>query len=82
MGVEGRSMKGIKLSFLAALLVGGLALSPSLLSGKADYTKKEKKPCTYCHVKAGSKDLNDVGKCYAKNKHSLEGCEPKEKEKN
>jgi hypothetical protein len=44
--------------------------------GKPEYTKKEKKACTYCHVKAGSKDLNDAGKYYAK-KHTLEGYTPK-----
>jgi len=72
-------MKGARISLLMALLVGGLTLAPTLLAGKPEYAKKEKKACTYCHVKLGSKDLNDVGKCYQKNKHSLEGCEPKEK---
>jgi hypothetical protein len=50
---------------------------PSILplaTAKPEYSKKEGKPCTYCHVKAGSKGLNDAGKCYAEKKHSLEGC--------
>lgn len=72
-------MKGLRISLLMAVLVGGLTLTSSLMLGKPEYAKKEKKSCTYCHVKAGSKDLNDVGKCYQKNKHSLEGCESKEK---
>ena len=38
------------------------------------YAKKEGKKCDYCHVKTGSKDLNDTGKCYEEKKHSLEGC--------
>jgi hypothetical protein len=66
-----------KLKFLlpALILVGGL-VSSTVSFGKPEYTKKEKKACTYCHTKAGSKDLNKVGECYAK-KHSLEGCEAK-----
>jgi len=72
-------MKGIRISLWVALLVGGLTLTSSLILAKPEYAKKEKKGCTYCHVKMGSKDLNDIGKCYQKNKHSLEGCESKEK---
>jgi hypothetical protein len=72
-------MRGTKISIALAmtLIMGGLILTTSVLSGKPAYSKKEKKPCIACHVKAGSKDLNDVGKCYAKNNHSLEGCESK-----
>jgi hypothetical protein len=50
----------------------------TLLFGKVEYTKKEGKTCTVCHVKAGSKDLTDVGKCYAK-EHSLKNCQVPEK---
>ena len=64
-----------------AILVGAVTLIPSLSLGKPEYAKKENKPCTYCHVKTGSKDLNDIGKCYQKNKHSLEGCESKGEKK-
>lgn len=71
------------LKFMFALLIGGLILSAPLMFGKAEYSKTEKKTCTYCHVdiKKSPKDLNDVGKCYAKNNHSLKGCEEKESEK-
>lgn len=58
------------------IMIGGLALFSTASFGKAAYTKQTGKPCTYCHTKAGSKDLNKVGECYAK-KHTLEGCEAK-----
>jgi len=61
----------------SAIVVGGLMMAPSFSFGKAEYTKKEGKGCTYCHTAAGKKDLNDVGKCYAEHNHSLEGCTPK-----
>lgn len=51
----------------------GLLLSPNKSFGKAEYAKKEKKGCTFCHVKAGSKDLNDAGKYYKAHDHSMEG---------
>jgi hypothetical protein len=54
----------------------GVAISLSSLSsfGNMKIAKKEKVACTTCHVKMGQKDLNDVGKCYAKKK-SLKACE-------
>ena len=60
-----------------AVIAGGLMISTPFTYGKAEYTKKEKKGCTYCHTAQGKKDLNDVGKCYAEHGHSLEGCESK-----
>jgi len=76
-------MKTFRIAVAMLGLLIGVGFPVSVSFGKAEYTKKEGKPCTYCHVKAGSKELNDVGKCYEKNKHSLEGCaakeEPKEK---
>lgn len=58
----------------------GLALSLSSLSsfGNMKIAKKEKASCTTCHVKMGQKQLNDVGKCYAKKK-SLKACESAKK---
>jgi hypothetical protein len=51
----------------AALVAGFLVLTaPS--HAKPEYTRKENKPCTFCHVKAGLKDLNDNGKYYKENK--------------
>jgi hypothetical protein len=55
----------------AALLAG---YGTSRLEAKAEYTKKEGQKCTCCHVTAGSKELNETGKCYAKNDHSLKTC--------
>ncbi len=62
---------------IITLTVTGFILagfSATLTLGKMEYTKKEGKACTICHVKAGSKELNDVGKCYAKS-HTLKDCQ-------
>ena len=69
-------MKTIRFLLPAFVVVGGLILSTSVSFGKPEYTKKEKKPCTTCHVTAKSKELNDVGKYYEKNK-TLEGYKEK-----
>jgi hypothetical protein len=61
---------------VCVLLLGALVDS-TVTYGKPEYTKKEKKACTYCHVKAGSKELNDAGKYYKEHDHSLEGYQPK-----
>lgn len=50
----------------------------ALVYAKPDFAKKEKKTCTFCHVKAGSKDLNDAGKYY-KAKGTFEGYKASEK---
>ena len=65
----------LKIALPMALIAGGMMVSTQFTYGKAEYTKKEKKGCTYCHTTASKKDLNDVGKCYAEHGHSLEGCE-------
>ncbi len=62
------------IALFAALISGGLAVSTSVSFGKAEYTKKEGKGCTYCHTAAGKKDLNEIGKCYAEHDHSLADC--------
>ncbi|HEU5238269.1 MAG TPA: hypothetical protein VFU37_14130 [Pyrinomonadaceae bacterium] len=41
-------------------------------AGTPEYTKKENKPCVYCHTAVGKPDLNDAGKYY-KAHHTLEG---------
>lgn len=66
----------LKIAVPSAVVLGGLMVT-SLSFGKAEYTKKEKKGCTYCHVAQGKKEVNETGKCYAEHNHSLEGCEPK-----
>lgn len=55
------------------LLWGG-----AMVYAKPEFAKKEKKACTFCHAKAGSKELNDVGKYY-KAKGTLEGYKAPEK---
>ena len=65
------------IALFAALVSGGLLVSTSVSFGKAEYTKKEGKGCTYCHTQTGKKDLNDVGKCYAEHDHSLADCAKK-----
>ena len=70
--------KALVVAALAGLIAG---YGASRVEAKAEYTKKEGKACIVCHTKNGSKDLNDVGKCYAKNDHSLKGCIKDDKDK-
>jgi hypothetical protein len=51
----------------------------TLATAKPEYAKKEGKPCTFCHVKMGSKELTDAGKYYKDHNHSLEGYKAAEK---
>jgi hypothetical protein len=51
----------------------------TLATAKPEYAKKEGKACTFCHVKLGSKELNDAGKYYKAHDHSLEGHKAPEK---
>jgi hypothetical protein len=69
-------MKLLKVLIGVALITGSLL---SLASAKPEYAKKEAKACTFCHVKAGSKELNDAGKYYKEHDHSLEGYKAPEK---
>ena len=61
-----------KLKALIAITICCAALLP-LVTAKPEYAKKEGKACTFCHVKMGSKELNDAGKYYKEHNHSLEG---------
>jgi hypothetical protein len=63
----------LKFTVPGVVLAAGILLNVSTTSAKPEYTKKEKKACVYCHVKAGSAELNDAGKYYAAHNHSLEG---------
>jgi hypothetical protein len=56
---------------LLAILSGSMI---SISTAKPAYSKKEGKGCKYCHVAAGKPDLNDTGKCYKDNDHSLAKC--------
>jgi hypothetical protein len=70
-------MRTIKLVLPAAILMSGFLLCTTAGLGRPQYAQKEKKGCTFCHVKAGSKDLNDTGKYYQEHNHSLDGYEKK-----
>ena len=67
----------VKLILPGVVVTAGLLLTVTVSSAKPEYTKKEKKSCTYCHTSATSKELNDAGKYYAAHDHSLEGYQPK-----
>jgi hypothetical protein len=66
-------MKLLKFSIPALVLTFGLTFATTTSFAKVEYSKKEKKGCTFCHVKAGSKDLNAAGNYYKDHNHSLEG---------
>ncbi len=68
--------KVVRLVFPAAAFAAVLMLGGGAAYATKEMSKKEKKPCTTCHVKAGSKDLNNVGKFY-KEKKTLEGAPTK-----
>ncbi len=59
---------------VALAILSGSLISISTTSAKPAYAAKEGKKCTYCHVTAGKPDLNDTGKCYQANDHSLAKC--------
>lgn len=63
-------MKIARVLFVAAI-AGGFFLA--LAQAKPAYTTKEKKACTYCHVKMGSKELTKAGEYYKTHKHSFKG---------
>ncbi len=69
-------MNRLKLVVPAIILLGGLVVPSTVSFGKPEYAKKEKTGCVTCHVKAGSKDLNAIGKCYGEKK-ALAGCQAK-----
>ena len=69
----------VKLKYIVPTLIlsslGLLTIAPS--QAKPAYATKEKKSCTFCHVKPGSKELNDTGNYYKEHNHSLEGYKAK-----
>jgi hypothetical protein len=58
-------------------LVAFIAVSMGM--SKAQYGKKEGKPCTFCHPPGKFKELTDAGKYYKEHNHSLEGYKADEK---
>jgi hypothetical protein len=72
-------MKFVKFILPVLVLAGGLLVCTVDSYGKAEYTKKEKKGCTFCHTTAkpkDGKDLTEAGKYYQQKK-SLEGYKAK-----
>ena len=63
-------MKIIRALFLLTLAA---FIAVSVGMSKAEYAKKEGKPCTFCHPAGKFKELTDAGKYYKEHNHSLEG---------
>ncbi len=77
-------MRALKVAVPTVILTTGFLLCTMTGFGKQEYAKKEGKSCTTCHGKveakeAMAKNLNDVGKCYQANNHSLATCKVPEK---
>ena len=77
-------MRAFKLMIPTALLAAGFLVCTTASYGTPEYSKKEKKTCTFCHsqVKPADKDLmkkslTDAGKYYGEHNHSLDGYAPK-----
>ena len=70
-------MKALKFTLPALALMAGLLMNSTTSFGKPEFAKKEAKSCTFCHVKMGSKDLNEAGTYYKAHDHSLEGYKAK-----
>lgn len=67
-------MKLWKFAVPALILTAGLIVTTTTSSATIATAKKEgNKSCVTCHVKTGSKDLNNTGKCY-KDKKDLKTC--------
>ncbi len=68
-------MSKLKLIAPAVILACGFAVLTTASYAKPEYTKSEKKACTFCHVdaKAKPKELNDAGNYYKDHNHSFEG---------
>lgn len=68
---KGRSNQLFLLVVLAFLL-----LSPILSSARPEYAARESRNCPYCHTRDGPPQLNEIGRYYGINNHSLEGYIP------
>jgi cytochrome c2 len=75
-------MRNWKLVVPAVIVMSGFLFCSTASFGKPEYQKKENfKSCTGCHSKISTPDamktdpnLNDLGKCYQKNDHTLTKC--------
>ena len=69
-------MRTLRYILPASIALAGFLLPMATMQAKPEFSKKEKKSCTFCHVAAGKKELNPAGDYY-KEKHTLEGYTPK-----
>jgi len=69
-------MRFLKYVLPVAIFAAGLVFTTTTGFATMEFSKKEKKGCVHCHVKAGQKDLNEAGKYY-KQKKSFEGYKEK-----
>jgi hypothetical protein len=68
-------MKFIRSVLLISLVI---PFAITLGLGRAEYSKKERVGCSYCHPPGRPKELTDVGKYYKFHNHSLKGYQPPE----
>ena len=66
-------IRSLLLSALASFVAFSMGMS------KAEYSKKEGKPCTFCHPAGKFKEFTEAGKYYKEHNHSLEGYKAGEK---
>jgi hypothetical protein len=62
------SMKNLTNLLFCTALAAGMIAATARLDAKPEYSKKEKTGCITCHVKAGSKELNEKGTYYKEHK--------------
>jgi hypothetical protein len=72
-------MSKLKFILPAVIAMGGFLVSTTTSYGKAEYVKKTKKGCTYCHVDAKKtpKNLTEAGKYFKEHNDSLDGYQGK-----
>jgi hypothetical protein len=68
-----KTMRVLRLLLPVGAIICGLLFTSGVTFATKEMGKKEKKPCNTCHVKAGKKDLNNVGQYY-KEKKTLDGA--------
>jgi hypothetical protein len=68
-------MSQLKLVAPAVILFTGFLALTSASYAKPEFTSKEKKACSFCHVdaKAKPKEFTDAGKYYKEHNNSLDG---------
>ena len=63
-----------------SILTAGLLFNPTKSAAVPEFARKTKKECSFCHP-PDSWNLTEAGKYYREHKHSLEGYQPKNPEK-